>query len=133
MRFVCLSYIGPSNWGTMSESDRQASMDAFFAYDEWLRESGHLVGGEGLGSARRATTLRCRDGQVSVTDGPYAETKEELAGFFLLEARDLAEAIALMSKHPVVQGGPIEIRPAPDSSEMERERARRRVGAPHQR
>jgi hypothetical protein len=109
----------------MSESERKASMDEFFAYDAMLRKNGHIIGGEGLQSAQKATTLRFQNGKVSVTDGPYAETKEQLAGFFILEARDLKQAIELMSKHPVVKGGPIEIRPAADKSEMNRERERR--------
>ena len=126
MKYICLSYLGPINWETMSESERNASMAEFFAYDEWLRKNGHIIGGEGLQSARNAATLRFQDGKVSVTDGPYAETKEQLAGFFILEARDLNHAIQLMSKHPAVRGGPIEIRPAADPTEMNRERERRR-------
>jgi hypothetical protein len=110
----------------MSESERKASMDEFFAYDEMLRNNGHIIGGEGLDSARNAATVRFQNGKVSVTDGPYAETKEQLAGFFVLEARDLNHAIQLMSKHPVVKGGPLEIRAAADHTEMERERERRR-------
>ena len=126
MKYICLSYLGPINWETMSESERKATMDEFFAYDEMLRKNGQLLGGEGLESARNAATLRFQNGKVSVTDGPYAETKEQLAGFFVLEARDFNHAIQLMSKHPVVKGGPIEIRPAADSTEMIREREQRR-------
>ena len=126
MKYICLSYLGPINWQTMSESERAASMDEFFAYDEELRKNGHIIGGEGLQSAQNATTLRFQNGKLSVTDGPYAETKEQLAGFFILEARDLNQAIQLMSKHPAVRGGPIEIRPAADPTEMLRERERRR-------
>jgi hypothetical protein len=95
-------------------------------YDEELREKGHIIGGEGLQSAQNAATPRFQNGKVSVTDGPYAETKEQLAGFFVLEARDLNHAIQLMSKHPAVRGGAIEIRPTADSTEMNRERERRR-------
>src|SRR5262245_9892877 len=124
MKYVCFSYLGPVNWSTMSESERKASMEEFFAYNEELRKNGHIIGGEALQSARNAATLRFRNGKVSVTDGPYAETKEQLAGFFMLEARDLNHAIQLMSKHPVVRGGPIEIRPVADNTEMERERER---------
>jgi hypothetical protein len=109
----------------MSDSERKASMDEFFAYDEMLRKNGHIIGGEGLQSAQSAATLRFQNGKVSVTDGPYAETKEQLAGFFILEATDLNHAIQLMSNHPVVKGGPIEIRPAADKTEMNRERGRR--------
>jgi len=126
MKYICLSYLGSKTWETMAESERNASMEEFFAYDEELRKNGYIIGGEGLESARNAATLRFQNGKVSVTDGPYAETKEQLAGFFVLEARDLNHAIQLMSKHPVVKGGPIEIRPAADHSEMNRERAQRR-------
>ena len=126
MKYICLSYLGPINWETMSESERKASMEEFFAYHEELRKNGHMIGGEGLQSAQNAATLRFQNGKVSVTDGPYAETKEQLAGFFILEARDLNHAIQLMSKHPVVRGGPIEIRPAVDHTEMNRERELRR-------
>jgi len=129
MKYVCFSYLGPINWETMSESERKASMDEFFAYDEMLRKNGNIVGGEGLQRAENAATLRCQNGKVMVTDGPYAETKEQLAGFFILEARDLNHAIQLMSKHPVVRGGPIEIRPVADHTEMNRERERRRAAA----
>ena len=126
MKYICLSYLGPTTWETMSEIERKGSMDEFFAYDAELRKNGHVIGGEGLQSARNAATLRFQNGKVAVTDGPYAETKEQLAGFFILEARDLNHAIQLMSKHPVVRGGPIEIRPAADHTEMNRERERRR-------
>src|SRR5437016_1573802 len=100
MKYICLSYLGPINWEAMSESERKASMDQFFAYDEELRKNGHILGGEGLQGAHNAATLRFQNGKVSVTDGPYAETKEQLAGFWILEARDLNQAIQLMSKHP---------------------------------
>jgi hypothetical protein len=87
------------------------------------------VGGEALQSARNATTLRYRNGRVSVTDGPYAETKEQLGGILILEATDLNHAIQLMSKHPGVKAGPFEIRPVQDLSAWIREsEARRRAG-----
>ena len=130
MKYICLSYLGPVNWETMSESERNASMDEFFAYDETLRKNGHIIGGEGLQNARNATTLRFQNGKLSVTDGPYAETKEQLAGFFILEARDLNHAIQLMSTHPAIRGGALEIRPAADSTEMNRERERWRSMKP---
>lgn len=122
MKFVCFSFLGPVNWETMSESERKASMDEFLAYDDMLRKTGHIVGGEGLQSPRRAATLRFHNGKVSITDGPYAETKEQLAGFFILEAGGLDEAIQLMSKHPALRGGAIEIRPVADATEMNRQR-----------
>jgi hypothetical protein len=112
----------------MSEKERTTSMNEFFAYDVDLRKNGHIVGGEGLQNAQNAATLRFQNGTLSVTDGPYAETKEQLAGFWILEARDLNHAIQLMSKHPVVRGGPVEIRALADRAAMDRERDRR-VGA----
>jgi hypothetical protein len=110
----------------MSESERNAMMDECFAYDDVLRKNGHFAGGEALQSSRNATTLRCTNGKVSITDGPYAETKEQLGGILILEARDLNHAIQLMSKHPGVQAGPFEIRPAEDLSALVAESERRR-------
>ena len=110
----------------MSESERNAMMDECFAYDDVLRRNGHFAGGEALQSARNATTLRFKNGKVSITDGPYAETKEQLGGILVLEARDLNHAIQLMSKHPGVKAGPFEIRPAADLSELVRESSERR-------
>jgi len=121
MKYICLAYLGAKTWHTMSESERKASMDEFFAYDEVLRKNGHILGGEGLRGAHKAVTLRSQIGKTIITDGPYAETKEQLAGFFMLEAKAMKQAIRLMSKHPAVKGGPIEIRPAADSTQMIRE------------
>mgnify|MGYP003543084904 CR=1 FL=1 len=110
----------------VSESEEHAFLDDCFAYDDLLRKNGHVIGGEALQSARNAVTLRGQNGKVSITDGPYAETKEQLGGFGVLEARDLNHAIQLMSKHPGVKAGPFEIRPAEDLTEMIHESERRR-------
>ena len=101
-------------------------LDECFAYDDVLRKNGHFAGGEALQSPRNAATLRWKNGGVSITDGPYAETKEQLGGILLLEARDLNHAIQLMSKHPGVKAGPFEIRPAADLTDLIRESERRR-------
>jgi hypothetical protein len=111
----------------MSESEGNALVDDCFAYDDLLRKNGHFVGGEALQSPRNATTLRWKNDKVSITDGPYAETKEQLGGILVLEARDLNHAVQLMSKHPGVKVGPWEIRPAEDLTEMIRESERRRA------
>jgi hypothetical protein len=126
MKYVCLGYIEEKKWETMSESERNAMIDECFAYDDVLRKEGHFVGGEALQSAENATTLRWKNGRVSITDGPYAETKEHLGGILVLEAKDLDQAIQLMSKHPGVKAGPFEIRPAEDLAEMIHESERRR-------
>lgn len=102
-------------------------VDECFAYDDLLRSKGHFAGGEGLQPAASATTLRWQNGKVTVTDGPYAETKEQLGGILLLEAEDLNQAIELMSKHPGLKNGPFEIRPAADLGAMIRESQQRRA------
>ena len=126
MKYICLGYLDEKNWEAMSESEGNALVDDCFAYDDLLRKNGHFVGGEALQSPRNATTLRWKNDKVSITDGPYAETKEQLGGILVLEARDLNHAVQLMSKHPGVKVGPWEIRPAEDLTEMIRESARRR-------
>src|SRR5260221_7349793 len=112
MKYVCLGFFDEAAFAQIPQADAQRMMEECFAYDDVLRRGGHFLGGEALDSARNAVTLRMKNGQVEVTDGPYAETKETLGGILLLEARDLNHAIALMSKHPGVKMGPFEIRPA---------------------
>ena len=127
MKFVCLGYIEAGKFEGMSESERNAFVDGCFAYDDVLRKNGHFTGGEGLQPASTAATLRFRGGKVMVTDGPYAETKEQIGGILILEADDLEHAIRLMSEHPGVRSGPFEIRPAADLTGMVRESERRRA------
>jgi hypothetical protein len=107
-------------WENMSRAERNTFMDECFAYDEELRKNGHFTGGEGLQESRNATTLRWSGNKVSVTDGPFAETKEQLGGILILKAADLNHAIRLMSKHPSLRlgGGSWEIRPAADMDGM---------------
>jgi hypothetical protein len=126
MKYICLGYIEPNKFESMPESERNAMVDECFTYDDVLRKNGHFAGGEALQGAQTATTLRWKSGKVSITDGPYAETKEQIGGILILEARDLNHAIQLMSKHPGVKAGPFEIRPAADLSEMIRESEQRR-------
>jgi hypothetical protein len=126
MKYVCLGYIEANKFETMSDSERNGMLDECFTYDDVLRKNGHFAGGEALQGAHSATTLRWKNGKVSITDGPYAETKEQLGGILFLEARDLDHAIQLMSKHPGVKVGPFEIRPAADLTEMMRESEQRR-------
>ena len=121
MKYVCLGYMEAGKFEGMSESERNAFVDACFAYDDVLRKNGHFAGGEALQPARTAATLRFRGGKVSVTDGPYAETKEQIGGILILEADNLEHAIRLMSEHPGVRAGPFEIRPAADLTGMVRE------------
>jgi hypothetical protein len=129
MKYICLGYIEENKWETLSEAERNTMMDECFTYDDQLRKNGHFAGGEALQGPRNAITLRWQSGKVSITDGPYAETKEQLGGILVLEATDLNHAIQLMSKHPGVKAGPFEIRPVADLSEMVQESERRRAGA----
>jgi len=127
MKFICLGYIEPGKFENMSESERNAMVDACFAYDDELRKNGHFAGGEAAQGPETAATLWWKDGKVSVMEGAYAETKEQIGGILFLEARDLDHAIELMSKHPGVKAGPFEIRPAADISGMIRESEQRRA------
>ena len=113
MKYICLGYMEESKWDAMSDAERDAMMKECLDYDALLRKNGHVIGGEALQSVRNATTLRWRNGRVVVTDGPFAETKEQLGGILVLEAADLNHAIQLMSNHPGVRlGGCFEVRPA---------------------
>jgi hypothetical protein len=127
MKYVCLGYIEPNKFETMSESERNAMLDECFTYDDMLRKNGHFMAGEALQGPNTAATLRWREGRLIVTDGPYVETKEQLGGILVLEARDLNHAIELISKHPGVKSGPFEIRPAADLTEMIHESEQRRA------
>jgi len=129
MKYICLGYMEAKKFEAMSESERNAFVDGCFAYDDVLRKNGHFVGGEALQGAQSAVTLRFRGGKVTVTDGPCAETKEQIGGILMLEANDLNHAIQLMSRHPGVRAGPFEIRPAADLTEMIRDSERRRSTA----
>ncbi len=127
MKFICLGYIDPSVPVTTSEKEWHAMMDSCFTYDDQVRANGHFKGGEALQPPNTAMTLRYTNGRVVVTDGPFAETKEQLGGIMILEARDLNHAVELISKHPGATFGPWEIRPAADLTEMiQQSEARRR-------
>ena len=104
MKYLCLVYGAESAIQTMDDHE-------CLAFDQGLRASGHCVASEALQPVETATTLRVRNGKLSVSDGPFAETKEQLAGFYLVEARDLNEAIQLASKIPPARVGSIEVRP----------------------
>ena len=126
MKYICFGYLDVERWAMLSESEQKAALDRCFDYDDLLKKNGHWVAGEALHGPEKAATLRYQNGKVSVTDGPYAETKELLGGLLILEARDLNHAIQLISNHPGMKMGPWEIRPVEDMSQMIRESERRR-------
>ena len=111
MKYLCLVYGEEEKISTMD--DREC-----LAYDAGVRASGHCIASEALQPSSSATTLRVRGGKLSVYDGPFAETKEQLAGFYMLEARDLNEAIQLAAKIPPARVGSIEVRPIRPIREM---------------
>lgn len=129
MKYICLGYIEPGTFEGMTEDQRHAVLDECFEYNEHLRANGHLIAEVPLQPPETALTLYWKNGKVATTDGPYAETKEQLGGILILEARDLNHAIQLMSQHPGAMKyelGPNEIRPIADLSEIAKESEQRR-------
>jgi hypothetical protein len=114
MKYLCLVYFDEKAMAAMPKDDWDALNQECIACGDGLHSSGNYIAGEALQPTHTATTLRVRNGKVSTTDGPFAETKEQLAGFYLLEARDLNEAIQLAGKIPPARYGSIEIRPVRD-------------------
>jgi hypothetical protein len=111
MRYVCLVYLIEEDMNAMTKPESDACIEESVAYDDALRKAGYLVVAHALQPIETATTIRVRNGKLSATDGPFAETKEQLGGFMLIEARDLNEAIQVAAKIPVARRGSIEVRP----------------------
>ena len=131
MKYLCLGYLAPGKFEGMTEDERNTVLDECFEYNDHLRANGHLVAEVGLQPPETAVTLYGKNGKVATTDGPYAETKEQVGGLQILEARDLNHAIQLVSQLPGFKYGlgPVEIRPVADLSEiiMESEQRRRKA------
>jgi hypothetical protein len=111
MKYLCLIYDEEKNMGAMSKSDADTMMSEYGAFTEGIKKSGQYLGGEALQPVRTATTVRVRNGKMSTTDGPFAETREQLGGYYLINARDLNEAIQVASKIPSARQGSVEVRP----------------------
>ena len=111
MKYLLLCCIGEQKFGAMSQDEYGAFMDALAAYCDQLQMDGHMIAAEPLESVQKAVTVRGGEGKVSVSDGPFAETKEQIGWFFLINARDLNEAIQVASKFPSVHLGSMEVRP----------------------
>ena len=111
MKYICLIYSDRGKIDALPESEQQAILGEYMAFTQSIRESGHYVAAERLAPVKRARTIRSRNGQVAVTDGPFAETKEQLGGFYLIDARDLDEATEIASSIPGTRLGTIEVRP----------------------
>ncbi|MGA8214172.1 MAG: YciI family protein [Candidatus Sulfotelmatobacter sp.] len=126
MKYICLGYMEPGRFEGMTEDERNAMFDECFEYNDRLRANGHVAAEVPLQPPETAVTVYWKNGKVSTTDGPCAETKEQLAGLLILEARDLNHAIQLISQHPGMKLGTNEIRPVEDLSEIKKESERRR-------
>ena len=132
MKYICLGYYDKAKFDGMTETERNAIFDACLEYDDHLRANGHWGGGEALQGPETALTVSWKNGKIATTDGPFVETKEQLGGFLVLEARDMNHAVELMAQHPAVKFGNVfEIRPAGDMSEIVKasEQRRRQIAA----
>jgi hypothetical protein len=123
MRYLLTIYGDESGWNDVTPEQSQHIMAAYGAFGQEAQAAGVLLGGEGLQPTSTATTVRVRDGEALTTDGPFAETREQLGGYYLLECKDLDEAIGWAAKIPGAQDGSVEVRPVMDYEAMGREEA----------
>jgi len=119
MKYMCLAYEEEAPFHEMSEDDWHALRQETLDYVQFLHEAGHLISTQPLQSATTAATVRVRDGKTQVVDGPFAETKEQIGGFFLIEAKDFDEAVALAARWPSARFGTIEVRPIEDGLRLD--------------
>lgn len=111
MQYLCLIYDDERAWQKLPRAESERIVGEFLAFTEAVKKSGHYAGGNALAPTHTATTVRVRQGKVATTDGPFAETKEQLGGYYLLNARDLNEAIQLAARIPGARFGSVEVRP----------------------
>jgi hypothetical protein len=111
MRYALLIYASEQDWANQSEEQGQAQFQEYMAFTKDIVDRGIYQSGEALQPTATATTVRVRDGETLTTDGPFAETKEQLGGFYVVEAKDLDEAIEIAARIPDVRNGSIEVRP----------------------
>ena len=129
MRYLCLIYENEKAWETLPPAESEAIMGEYFAFTEGIRSNGKFVSGEALQPTQTATTVKVRNGKVSTTDGPFAETKEQLGGYYLIEAKDLNDAIQVASKIPSARHGAVEVRPVVDFSQEMAKQGQESAGA----
>ena len=113
MKYLCLIYNDERQMGTMPRPDGEKMMAEYSEFTESIKTSGHYKGGDALQPTTTATTVRVRQNKVSTTDGPFAETKEQLGGFYMIDAKDLNDAIQVASRIPGAKTGSVEVRPVP--------------------
>jgi hypothetical protein len=113
VKYMLLIYTSEKQWAALTQSELQAVMGEYRSFTLSIQASGNMVGGDRLDASATATTVRVRDGKTVSTDGPYAETKEQLAGYYLVEAKDIDEAIGIAARIPGAKQGAVEVRPVP--------------------
>jgi hypothetical protein len=111
MQFILMAYVQEGGWETMTKAQQEQGLIAYKSFTDALKQSGALVGSNRLAASSNATTIRAVDGKTQVLDGPFADTKEQLGGYFLIEAKDLDAAIAWASRCPATGHGAVEVRP----------------------
>ena len=111
MQYMCLIYDDEKTWDTLPEDERNAVFAEYGTFTESIKGSGNYVAGDALQPTSTATTVRIRNGKTLVTDGPFAETKEQLGGYYLVEAKDVDEALKIAERIPSARYGSIEVRP----------------------
>jgi len=117
MQYICLIYSNEADEASATPEQMQQVMDEYNAFTKDIRDRGQYAGGEALHPTKMATTVRVRNGKIVTTDGPFAETKEQLGGYYVVNAKDLDEAIAIAAKIPGAKYGSIEVRPVIDFSQ----------------
>jgi len=120
VKYLCLVYQDEKELASLSQRELDQRVDESLAVDEELQRSGHRIASDALQPVATATTVRVRNGKLSITDGPFAETKEQLGGFWLIEARDLNEAVQIAARLPPAHFGSVEVRPVWDIRSQER-------------
>jgi len=116
MKYICLIYDEEKKLHALSKTESDALMSEYRAFTASIKESGHWLAGEPLKPVSTASTVRVRNGKLSTTDGPFAETREQLGGFYMIDARDLNEALQIAARIPSAKIGSIEVRPVMDFS-----------------
>ena len=111
MQYLCLIYSDETMYPKMARAEAENMMAEYMAFTAKVKESGHYIGGNRLQPTHTSTSVRIRNGNLSATDGPFAETKEQLGGYYLIEAKDLNDAIQVASRIPGAKVGTIEVRP----------------------
>jgi hypothetical protein len=111
MKYLCLIYENEQNWSHYTKNQGDSMMAEYGSFTQDIQKSGHMIGGEALQPTHTATTVRVRNGKVSTTDGPFAETKEQLGGYYLIEGKDLNDAIQVAARIPGAKTGSVEVRP----------------------